>query len=110
MGWVGLEWGGSIGITGIAVLCGGTRVPNPTENFRNAFVGTTSNGNGLATALVKVNFAYTGFENAFAVVNEIKNPARTLKLYTPFALTLVFVLYMFANGLSLSPLQKGSSS
>lgn len=97
-----MDWECSIGITGIVVLCGGTRVPNPTENFRNAFAGTTSNGNGLATALIKVNFAYSGFENAFAVVNEIKNPARTLKLYTPLSLALVFVLYMFANGFSLS--------
>lgn len=44
------------------VLGGHTRVEDPRANFRNSFVGTTSNGNGLATALVKVNFAYAGFE------------------------------------------------
>lgn len=54
--------GYSITITGFVVLGGHTRVENPTANFKNAFKGTTSNGNGLATALVKVNFAYAGFE------------------------------------------------
>lgn len=52
----------SIAITGLVVLGGHTRVEDPHVNFRNAFEGTTSNGNGLATALVKVNFAYAGFE------------------------------------------------
>lgn len=52
----------SVAITGLVVLGGHTRVEDPHANFRNAFEGTSSNGNGLATALVKVNFAYAGFE------------------------------------------------
>lgn len=52
----------SVAITGLVVLGGHTRVQDPHVNFRNAFGGTTSNGNGLATALLKVNFAYSGFE------------------------------------------------
>lgn len=52
----------SIAITGLVVLGGHTRVEDPRANFRNAFAGTSSNGNGLSTALVKVNFAYAGFE------------------------------------------------
>ena len=49
-----------------------TSIADPTANFRNSFAGTTSNGNGIANALVKVNFAYSGYTNAFNVVNEIK--------------------------------------
>lgn len=86
-----------IAITGLVVLGGHTRVEDPHANFRNAFAGTSSNGNGLATALVKVNFAYSGFENAFAVMNEIKNPVKTMKRYAPISLTVVFILYFFAN-------------
>ncbi|TFK75091.1 high affinity methionine permease [Pluteus cervinus] len=86
-----------IAITGLVVLGGHTSVPDPGANFRNAFAGTTSNGNGLATALVKVNFAFSGFENAFNVTNEVKNPVRTLRRYAPISLTIVFVLYFFAN-------------
>ncbi|KDR67095.1 hypothetical protein GALMADRAFT_80163 [Galerina marginata CBS 339.88] len=86
-----------IAITGLVVLGGHTRVEDPHANFRNSFAGTSSNGNGLATALVKVNFAYSGFENAFNVLNEIKNPIKTVKRYAPLSLTIVFVLYFLAN-------------
>ncbi|GLB40162.1 putative high affinity methionine permease [Lyophyllum shimeji] len=86
-----------IAITGLVMLSGHTKVEDPHANFRNAFAGTTSNGNGLATALVKVNFAYYGFENAFNVLNEVRNPIRTMKRCAPFSLTIVFLLYFFAN-------------
>ncbi|KAH6913157.1 high affinity methionine permease [Coprinopsis sp. MPI-PUGE-AT-0042] len=86
-----------IAITGLVVLGGHTSIEDPHANFRNSFAGTSSNGNALATSLVKVNFAYSGFENAFAVVNEVRNPVKTLKRYAPISLTLVFVLYFFAN-------------
>ena len=62
----------SITITGWVVLGGHTRVEDPHVNFRNSFAGTTSNGNGIANALVKINFAYAGYTNAFNVVNETK--------------------------------------
>ncbi|KAG6837243.1 hypothetical protein H0H93_012638 [Arthromyces matolae] len=86
-----------ISITGLVVLGGHTRVEDPHANFRNSFAGTTHNGNGLATALVKVNFAYSGFENAFNVLNEVPNPIRTMKRFAPLALTIVFTLYFFVN-------------
>lgn len=62
-------------ITGLVVLGGHTRVVDPHANFRDAFSGTNSNANSLATALVKVNFAYAGFENAFNMLNEVKVPS-----------------------------------
>lgn len=86
-----------IAITGLVVLGGHTKVVDPHANFRNSFEGTLNNANGLATALVKVNFAYSGFENAFNVMNEIKNPVRTMKRTAPLSLGIVFVLYFFAN-------------
>ena len=46
-------------------------MPDPTANFRDAFEGETS-GYGLTNALVKIIFAYSGFQNAFNVVNEVK--------------------------------------
>lgn len=45
---------------------------DPHANFVDSFSGTTSNGYGLSNALVKVNFAYYGYTNAFNVVNEVK--------------------------------------
>jgi hypothetical protein len=46
-------------------------VEDPTANFRNAFEGETT-GYGLTNALVKIIFAYAGYENAFNIANEIK--------------------------------------
>jgi amino acid transporter len=61
-----------IAITGFVVLGGGTRVKDPHVNFRNSFDGITNNANGIVNALVNINFAYTGYSNAFNVVAEIK--------------------------------------
>ena len=62
----------SISITGLVVLGGHTRVKNPHANFQNSFSGTLGNGYGLSNGLVKINFAYAGYLNAFNVVNEVK--------------------------------------
>lgn len=63
----------SISITGFVVLGGGIKsIPDPGKNFRNAFEGTTGDASGIVRALVRVNYAYEGYANAFNVVNEIK--------------------------------------
>ncbi|KAH9908935.1 high-affinity methionine permease [Xylariomycetidae sp. FL2044] len=85
-------------ITGFVVLGGNvSHIPDPTLNFRNAFEGTTQNGNDLANALVNIVFSYTGYQNAFNVVNEIRNPIPTLKKNVTISLAIVTVLYMFCN-------------
>ena len=60
-----------ISITGLVVLGGHTSVPDPQVNWRDAFEGRAS-PYGTTNALYKIIFAYTGFENAFNVVNEVK--------------------------------------
>ncbi len=75
-----------VGITGLIVLGGHTKVPDPKTNFRDSFAQSSSNGNGLCNALVKVNFAYAGFENAFNLMNEIKVGALDSQFYK-FTLT-----------------------
>ncbi|KAI3394492.1 hypothetical protein diail_2626 [Diaporthe ilicicola] len=86
-----------ISITGFVVLGGHTDVPNPGANFDNAFEGTTTNGNDLAGAMVNIAFAYSGYQNAFNVVAEIKRPIPTLKRYATISVVLVAVLYMLCN-------------
>lgn len=61
----------SVGITGLVVLGGHTKVQDPTANFRNPFEGKTT-GYGLTNSLVKIIFSYAGYENAFNIVNEIQ--------------------------------------
>lgn len=73
------------------------RVDNPGANFTDAFAGTTSNGNDLSTALVSIVFAYSGYQNAFNVVNEIKNPVPTIKKHGLISVAIVAVLYILCN-------------
>ncbi|RLM00401.1 hypothetical protein CFD26_108215 [Aspergillus turcosus] len=87
-----------IGITGLVVLGGHTKIEDPKANFRDAFACSSSASvYGATNALVKVAFSYAGFENAFNVVNEVKNPVKTLRWSAPLSLLLVATLYMLAN-------------
>ncbi|KAG8156440.1 hypothetical protein KVR01_013674 [Diaporthe batatas] len=85
-------------ITGFVVLGGNTKIENPTANFKNAFQGTeNATAYGLTNALYRIIFSYGGYNNAFNVANEVKNPVKSLRKYAFLALFTVYVLYMFAN-------------
>jgi len=84
-------------IAGWVVLSGKTRVQNPHANFINAFAGSSRSSNDYATATFKVLNAYTGWSNLNYVLNEVKNPVRTLKIAGPLGLGICAVLYIFAN-------------
>ncbi|OXG18472.1 high-affinity methionine permease [Cryptococcus neoformans Tu259-1] len=85
-------------IPGLVALGGHFKVvPDPTANFRNAFEGTTNNGYSLSNALVNIIFSYGGYTNSFNVVNEIKNPIRTIKYTANTAVIFVAVLYLLTN-------------
>lgn len=87
-----------ISITGFVVLGGGVaRIPEPGVNFRNGFAGTTDSGYDLAVSMVNIIFAYTGWQNAFNMANEIRNPVPMLKRYATGSLIIVFVLYFLCN-------------
>ncbi|KAJ7673728.1 amino acid/polyamine transporter I [Mycena polygramma] len=86
-----------ISITGFVVLSGKTRVQDPHVNFHDSFKGSTSSGNAIANALVKINFAFSGYTNSINLVNEIKNPIATVRSASSAALGLVSVLYVLAN-------------
>ncbi|KAB8077381.1 amino acid permease-domain-containing protein [Aspergillus leporis] len=87
-----------ISIAGLVVLGGHTRVEDPMINWRNAWEGTSqASAYGATNAMVKLIFSYSGYTNAFSVVNEIKNPIKTLRWSAPFSLFLVTVLYMLVN-------------
>lgn len=88
----------SISITGFVVLGGNVRhIPDPGVNYRNAFEGTTTNGNDLAGALVNIVFSYTGYSNAFNVVNEIQRPVPVIKRNGAISVFIVAVLYLLCN-------------
>ncbi|EGN99227.1 hypothetical protein SERLA73DRAFT_182118 [Serpula lacrymans var. lacrymans S7.3] len=86
-------------VTGFLVLVGATRIKDPLANFHNIFEGSTSNVNSLATALVKTNFSYFGWHNAFNVLNEIKSPdpVKTVRRAGFISLLMVTTLFVFTN-------------
>lgn len=87
-----------IAITGLVVLGGNiSSIPDPHSNFRNAFDGLPPTPYGLNNALYRIIFSYTGFDNAFNVVNEVKNPIKTLRRNTFISVFLVAVLYNLTN-------------
>ncbi len=47
--------------------------------------------------MIKVLFSYGGWQNVNYVLNDVKNPVRTLKIAGPLGLGITSALYIFAN-------------
>ncbi|KIJ63366.1 hypothetical protein HYDPIDRAFT_29618 [Hydnomerulius pinastri MD-312] len=84
-------------ITGWVVLSGKTQIADPHVNFRNAFAGSSHSSNDYATATFKVLNAYSGWSNVNYVLNNVRNPVRTLKIAGPLGLGICAALYLLAN-------------
>ncbi|OJA10306.1 hypothetical protein AZE42_05554 [Rhizopogon vesiculosus] len=85
--------------TGAVVLYGFTRIRDPFANFRSPFSGSTTSPNSLATALIKTNWAFAGWHNAFVVLGEVHtaNPVRTVRKASFLSLLLTTFLFLFVN-------------
>ncbi|KAJ6166675.1 hypothetical protein N7470_002122 [Penicillium chermesinum] len=87
-----------ISIAGLVVLGGHTRVKNPQINWSDPWRGNTqASAYGATNAMIKLIFSYAGYQNAFGLVNEIKNPIKTLRWSAPSSLILVATLYILTN-------------
>lgn len=103
---------------GWVVLSGRTHIQNPHANFHDAFAGSSHSSNDVrlsfhpplrvfssdrkyhvqyATATFKVLNAYAGWSNVNYVLNDVKNPVRTLKIAGPLGLGICATLYLLAN-------------
>ncbi|RFU80397.1 high-affinity methionine permease [Trichoderma arundinaceum] len=85
--------GYSVALLGFVVLGGHTRVQDPTANFHNSFEGKAT-AYGITNGLYKIIFSYAGFENAFNVVNEVKNPVKQIRRNGYIAIWTVSILYI----------------
>lgn len=56
-----------------------------------------NDGAQYATATFKVLNAYAGWSNVNYVLNNVRNPVRTLKIAGPLGLGICAALYLFAN-------------
>ncbi|KIK81324.1 hypothetical protein PAXRUDRAFT_35907 [Paxillus rubicundulus Ve08.2h10] len=84
-------------IAGWVILSGKTHVGDPYINFRDAFAGSSHSSNDYATATFKVLNAYAGWSSVNYVLNNVRNPVRTLKISGPLGLGICAVLYLLAN-------------
>lgn len=86
-------------ISGLVVLGGGTRVGNTHSVFKNAWEGTTTDGNAISNAILKVVFSYGGSGYAFGVVAETvpNNTIRAYKFFVPWTLFFIFIVYIAIN-------------
>ncbi|KIM66404.1 hypothetical protein SCLCIDRAFT_7849 [Scleroderma citrinum Foug A] len=84
-------------ISGWDVLSGKTSAKDPLANFRDPFAGSSHSGNDYATATFKVLNAYIGWSNVNYVLNNVRDPVRTLKIVGPLGLGICSVLYILAN-------------
>ena len=89
----------SMAALGLAVLAGLTKVKNPYANFHNIFEGSSSSLNSLSMGLVKTNYAYIGWQNAFNVLGEVrdKDPVRTIKRAGMISLAIMTAIYFLVN-------------
>lgn len=76
-----------------------------TSSRRNAeslslarlFEGSNWDLVALSTAIFKVSYSFAGYDNVNNVLNEVKDPVRTLKTMAPTALLTVAVFYLMLN-------------
>lgn len=102
LGWLKITLVVFMALTGLWVV---TRQPSESLAVSSR---TSLNWDGLwtdsrwewqlfSTALFKVLYSFAGLENVNNVLNEVKNPIRTLKSAAPAALLLSFGLYLLIN-------------
>ena len=85
-------------LTELSILIFGTStVPDTSASFRDPFVGSSGSSYDYALALFKVIYTYASWNSAAYVLNEVKNPVRTLSIAGPLATGRVGILYLFAN-------------
>jgi amino acid transporter len=70
-----------------------------TQSFTwdSLWADTNWNWGLISTALFKVFYSYAGLENVNNVLNEVKNPVKTLKSVAPTALLTACILYVLVN-------------
>lgn len=86
-------------ISGFVALSGNSKVGNTHSVFHNAWEGTTTDGNSISNAILKVVFSYGGTNYAFGVVAETvpTNTIRAYKTFVPWTLFFIFILYILIN-------------
>lgn len=85
-------------LTGFVVLITGKSRSGPSQlDFPRFFEGTETNLGLLSMALFKMLYAFSGYGNVNNVMNEVRDPVRTLKSAAPAAMIVVTGTYLLIN-------------
>ncbi|KAF9869893.1 methionine permease [Colletotrichum karsti] len=102
LGWI------KVGLVAFMILCGfyvvlfqpsteSAQATAPTISWENLWQGTNWNWGIISTSLFKVFYSYAGLDNANLVLNEVKDPVRTLRSVTMAALATACGMYLLIN-------------
>lgn len=84
----------------VAVFRVGVPRSAPTVNFfswEEIWRDSNWRWGAVSTAIFKVSYSYAGYDNVNNVMNEVKNPIRTLKTAAPAALLTICIFYLLLN-------------
>jgi amino acid transporter len=68
-----------------------------TQNFENAFAGSSTSALDYGTAMYMALFSYNGWNNLNYGIAEVKNPQKTLPLAITISCTIVTMVYVLGN-------------
>lgn len=83
-----------------------------TMSWSDLWTGSDWAWNTLSTAFFKISYSYAGLSNINNVLNEVKDPVRTVKTVGPIALLTACIMYVLVNiaYLAVVPLDEVKSS
>ena len=109
LGWVKIGLTIFMIMTGIVVLL---RKPQAASVWKDPWADSNWEWNNLSTAFFKILYSFAGLENVNNVLNEVKNPIRTIKSVGPAGLLTACIMYILINlaYLSVVPLEEVKKS
>ena len=100
LGWIKIGLMAFMAVLGVVTLF----LPHTTSrnnaealSLGRSFEGSNWDIVALSTAIFKVSYSFAGYDNVNNVLNEVKNPVRTLKTMAPTALLTVALFYLMLN-------------
>uniref|UniRef100_A0A914Y0I7 Uncharacterized protein n=1 Tax=Panagrolaimus superbus TaxID=310955 RepID=A0A914Y0I7_9BILA len=100
------------GIIGLGIYALIDDVDKATISYKNSFSNTTGDPGAIARAFYSALFAYQGWNYLNFIVEEVKNPVKTLPravLLSSFAIIFVYLLVNMAFYTGLSPAKLAGS-
>ena len=97
LGWIKVVLIVVMMLTGLFVALLRRSTPASGLALEHLWDDTDWSWNNISTALFKIFYSYAGLNNLNNVLNEVKNPVRTLKTIGPLALLTACIMYVLAN-------------